>query len=74
MAKWWLFYEAFKFTTSLKTHNGEGGQNGEVLMVPIYLKGIFILETFILYNFGPIIWLNPFPLVLEYLTFFPFKS
>ena len=33
MFKGWVFYEALKFMTSLKMHNAEGGQNGEVVMV-----------------------------------------
>ena len=39
--------------TSLKMHNGEGGQNAEIVVVSIDLKGWFILETLILYNYIP---------------------
>jgi hypothetical protein len=34
-------------------HKGEGGQNGEVVIVLISLKWIFIREDSILDHFGP---------------------
>jgi hypothetical protein len=53
MAKVSIFYEALKSGTSSKSHNGEGGQNGEFGRVWSDLKWIFILDYFILYHEVP---------------------
>ena len=47
------FMKLWKSWLVWKTHNSEGGQNGEVVVVPISLKGIYILNTFILDIYGP---------------------
>lgn len=52
ISKGWVFYETLKIGTSSKTNNGEGGQNGEVVMVSIDLKEIFLMDYFILDHYG----------------------
>lgn len=53
MSKVLIFYEALKIGTSLKTHNGEGGQNGGFGMDWSDFKWIFLLNYLLIDHYGP---------------------
>ena len=69
-----FFLKLWKPRLVKKTHNGEWGQNGEVVEVSIYFKEVFIFNYLILDHDIPMNRGNPIPWVLEYFKFFPFKN
>lgn len=73
MSKLWVFYEGLKFKASFKIANSEGGKNGEVVMVLIALKQIFLMENLILDHDGHNIRENSIPMIFG-VFFFSFQS
>ena len=53
ISKLWELYKSFKFGTSFKISNIEGGQNCEDVMICIASKGVFFMGVINLTYDGP---------------------